>query len=71
VVTDAWQRHGLGRQLMELLIEVARARGLNAMVGHVLANNKSMLELCTDLGFVISESPDEPTQRRATLILAP
>ncbi len=71
VVTDAWQRHGLGRRLMELLIEVARARGLDAMVGHVLANNKSMLELCTDLGFVISESPDEPTQRRATLTLTP
>ena len=71
VVADAWHRRGLGRRLMELLIEVARARGLNAMVGHVLANNKSMLELCTDLGFVIAESPDEPTQRRATLVLNP
>ena len=71
VVTDHWQRHGLGRRLMELLIEVARSRGLSAMVGHVLANNKSMLELCSDLGFVIAESPDEPTQRRATLTLVP
>ncbi|TAK43289.1 MAG: bifunctional acyl-CoA synthetase/GNAT family N-acetyltransferase [Betaproteobacteria bacterium] len=71
VVADAWQRHGLGRRLMELLIEVARARGLSVMLGHILANNRGMLELCTDLGFAITESPDEPTQRRATLALAP
>ncbi|TAN55123.1 MAG: GNAT family N-acetyltransferase, partial [Betaproteobacteria bacterium] len=71
VVADAWQRHGLGRRLMELLIEVARARGLSVMLGHILANNRGMLELCADLGFAITESPDEPTQRRATLALAP
>ncbi|TAK42686.1 MAG: bifunctional acyl-CoA synthetase/GNAT family N-acetyltransferase [Betaproteobacteria bacterium] len=71
VVADAWQRHGLGRRLMELLIEVARARGLSVMLGHILANNRGMLELCADLGFAIAESPDEPTQRRATLALAP
>lgn len=70
VVADLWHRHGVGRRLMELLIEVARARSLQAMVGHILANNKRMLELCTDLGFTISESPDEPTQRRALLNLA-
>ena len=70
VVTDAWHRRGLGRRLMELLIEVARARGLKAMVGHVLSNNQAMLELCSDLGFVIGESPDGPTLKRATLALA-
>lgn len=70
VVADAWHRHGLGRRLMELLIEVARARGLKAMLGHILANNRRMLELCADTGFVISESPGEPTLRRALLTLA-
>ncbi len=69
VVADAWHRHGLGRRLMELLIEVARSRGLKAMLGHVLSNNQRMLELCTDIGFVISESPGEPTLRRALLTL--
>lgn len=69
VVTDAWHRRGLGRRLMELLIEVACARGLKAMVGHVLSNNQAMLELCTELGFVIGESPDGPTLKRAALAL--
>ena len=69
VVTDLWQRHGLGRRLMELLIEVARARGLKAMVGHVLASNQAMLELCAELGFAIAESPDGPTLKRAMLHL--
>jgi len=67
VVADQWHRHGLGRRLMELLIEVARSRGLKAMVGHILANNPRMLELCADLGFAIGDAPDDPGQRRATL----
>jgi acetyltransferase len=71
VVADAWQRHGLGRRLMELLIEVARARNLKAMLGHILAANLGMLRLCANLGFTIAESPDDPTLRRAVLSLTP
>ena len=70
VVADLWHRQGLGRRMMELLVEVARVRGLKAMLGHILANNTRMLALCTDLGFVISEDPEEPTLRRALLTLA-
>jgi len=69
VVTDLWHRHGLGRKLMELLIEVARARDLKSMVGHVFAQNGGMLELCSELGFVIGPSPDDPMLRLATLQL--
>jgi acetyltransferase len=69
VVTDAWHRRGLGRRLMELLIEVAQQRGLKEMVGHILANNVSMLELCTGLGFDTVQSAQDPTQKRATLPL--
>jgi acetyltransferase len=69
VVTDAWHRHGLGRRLMELLIEVAQQRGLKEMVGHVLANNVSMLELCSGLAFDIAPSAEDPAQKRATLLL--
>ena len=69
VVTDAWQRRGLGRRLMELLIEVAQQRGLKEMVGHILSNNVSMLELCAGLGFDIAPSAEDPAQKRATLRL--
>jgi len=69
VVADDWQRRGLGRRLMTQLIEVARARGLARMVGHILATNRSMLTLAASLGFAVGESPDDPTVRRATLTL--
>jgi len=70
VIADDWHRKGLGRRLMTQLIEVARARGLRSMIGHVLAENRGMLSLCQGLGFVISDSPEGPMLKRATLSLA-
>jgi acetyltransferase len=70
VVADAWQGKGLGRRMLGTIIEVARSRGLEVMVGHVLAANHSMLSLCHKLGFRISEHPEDTTVRRATLELA-
>jgi acetyltransferase len=70
VIADGWQRRGLGRRMMEQLIEVARARGgLRSMVGHVLAENRGMLELCRKLGFVITDSTEGPMVKRAMLAL--
>jgi acetyltransferase len=69
VVADSWQCKGLGRRMLELLIDVARSRGLKAMVGHVLAANQPMLALCGKLGFQISDHPDDMTLKRATLVL--
>jgi acetyltransferase len=70
VIADDWHRKGLGRRLMTQLIDVARARGLRTMIGHVLAENRGMLTLCQGLGFVISDSPEGPMLKRATLALA-
>ncbi|HET7764232.1 MAG TPA: bifunctional acetate--CoA ligase family protein/GNAT family N-acetyltransferase [Burkholderiales bacterium] len=70
VVADAWQQKGLGRRLLETLISVARSRGLEVMVGHILAANEPMLSLCTKLGFRISDHPEDSTVRRAILDLA-
>ena len=69
VIADDWHRKGLGRRLMMQLIDVARARGLRSMIGHVLAENRGMLSLCQGLGFVISDSPEGPMLKRATLAL--
>jgi acetyltransferase len=70
VIADDWHRKGLGRRLMSQLIEVARARGLRTMIGHVLAENRGMLTLCQGLGFVIGDSPEGAMLKRATLALA-
>jgi acetyltransferase len=69
VIADAWQGKGLGRRMLELLIGVARARGLEVMVGHILAANEPMLALCTKLGFQIADNPQDPAVKRATLPL--
>jgi acetyltransferase len=68
-VADEWQRRGLGRRFMTLLIEVACSRGLREMTGHVLADNRSMLALCQSLGFESAESTEGPQVRRVSLAL--
>jgi acetyltransferase len=69
VIADDWHRKGLGRRMMEQLIEVARARGLRSMIGHVLGENRGMLALCGKLGFTVSDSAEGPIVKRATLAL--
>jgi acetyltransferase len=69
VIADGWQRRGLGRRMMEQLVAVARARGLRAMVGHVLAENRGMLALCRKLGFGVADSAEGPMVKRVTLAL--
>ena len=68
-VSDDWQHRGLGTRLMERLIAVARARGLESMVGWVLADNPAMLEMVAHLGFQVARETDDPRNRRVTLTL--
>ena len=70
-VADAWQRRGIGRTLMLHLIENARAKGLQTMVGDVLASNTPMLQLMRTLGFTLASTPDGPELRRVSLHLTP
>jgi len=49
VVDDAWQRQGLGIQLLNLLADCAAESGLAALNGFVLADNWPMLELLARL----------------------
>jgi acetyltransferase len=69
VVADAWHSKGLGRRMLERLIEVARWRRLRTMVGHVLSSNQPMLDLCVSLGFRIEDHPDGRTMKRPVLDL--
>jgi acetyltransferase len=70
VVADAWQGKGLSRRMLEMLIDVARSRGLKTMIGHMLSMNQPMIKLSENLGFAVSEAVDDPTTKRATLALA-
>jgi acetyltransferase len=60
---------GLGYRLMNEIIAYARSIGLHAIFGDVLAENKRMLDMCAELGFERTGSP-EPGVIEVTLDLA-
>lgn len=57
-VDDRWQKCGLGRRLMDAIIDCAREKLYRTMVGDVLADNEKMLNLMARLGFTILPHPD-------------
>jgi acetyltransferase len=59
VVSDRWQRKGIGHHLMRKLMDVARERGLEKMEGEVLRSNLKMQELVRSLNFRIGKHPDD------------
>ncbi len=59
VVSDAWQRRGIGRLLLELLIQVARDEKLGRLIGHILVGNREMQGLCRKLGFHLEHRPGD------------
>jgi acetyltransferase len=50
---------GLGWQLMQLMIEYARAEGIGMIEGQVLRGNTTMLAMCRELGFSIAPDPTD------------
>jgi GNAT superfamily N-acetyltransferase len=44
-IVDRWQGRGVGRLLLDRLIEAARERGITCFRGHVLRDNRAMLGL--------------------------
>ncbi|MCP4075284.1 MAG: bifunctional acetate--CoA ligase family protein/GNAT family N-acetyltransferase [Gammaproteobacteria bacterium] len=60
VVSDEFQRKGIGRHLMQRLMTVAHNRGLEVMEGEVLSTNSKMLKLLDRIGFRTVHSTEEP-----------
>ena len=52
--------HGLGWQLMKVMIDYARAEGLHSIEGQVLQENRTMLRMCRELGFDVATDPADP-----------
>jgi acetyltransferase len=59
-VSDAWQRQGLARHLLQRLMAIAGQRGLQRFEGDVLEENQGMIGLALDLGFEVREHASEP-----------
>ena len=56
---------------MQLIIEYARSEGMRVLEGQVLAENTTMLRMCSELGFQIGADPNEDGISIVTLRLAP
>lgn len=63
-VADAWQGCGVGRLLLDRIIDVARANGVRRLTGEVLATNARMLAIARRAGFRIEVHPEGATLRR-------
>ncbi len=60
VVSDDWQRRGLGAVLLSALIDAARQRGVRRLEAITMADNRGMLNLARKLGFSARAEPGEP-----------
>ncbi len=61
-VIDSFAGRGIGRRLMEIIIDYARSISIREIVGDVLRTNQPMLALCRELGFDL-EPEDEGVVR--------
>ena len=68
-VADTWQGCGVGRQLLQKLIDCAAASGIVRIEGDVLSINRPMLGLASRLGFRILAHPDGAELKRVAMEL--
>jgi acetyltransferase len=67
IVSDEWQRKGLGSEFLDYTIEIARDKGLKKITGIILKDNLPMINLCKEKKFKI-ESGD-PGEYKVEYIL--
>jgi GNAT superfamily N-acetyltransferase len=54
LVEDAWQKRGIGTQLLNTLVELARAHGITRFSADVLSDNLLMLSVFRKAGYALS-----------------
>lgn len=63
IVTDKWQRKGLGSEFLDFTIDIAKDKGVKLLYGDVLKANRPMLNLCKEKGFELKKSEDPEVYR--------
>jgi acetyltransferase len=51
LIVDEYQGHGLGTQIWDQLLEIARFEKLDQVTAEILAGNRQMLDVCRQFGF--------------------
>jgi len=58
VIADQYQGRGLGRKLLDMLINIGEDKHLETIYGVVLRDNRTMLSLCREMGFTLTPQED-------------
>jgi acetyltransferase len=58
LVSDEWQKHGLGTELLGRLLQIARDRKIERVVANMSTDNQPMRKLCEKLGFAFTPSAE-------------
>ena len=58
LIADAWQGKGLGSALLKRLVETGRAEKVKRIMGLILGENRTMLEVCRNVGFKLQWQSD-------------
>lgn len=67
IVSDRWQKHGLGTRLLTRLVEIGRKEGLARISGAILSDNVEMQHVCERVGFAVRRSMDGECQAEILL----
>ena len=70
LISDAFQHHGLGTEMLRQLLEFARAEKLTRVTAEILPENDHMANVCKLLGFRLRYSLEEHVIK-AELLLEP
>ncbi len=71
LISDQYQGHGLGTELLRRLVQVARDEKMDRVIGFIASENTAMLRVCKKLGFQLRRPPLDETEVEAVLDLHP
>ena len=58
LVSDVYQKQGIGTKLLKQLVKVGRDEGLACITAEILHENRAMQRVCEKAGFSLKRSPD-------------
>jgi acetyltransferase len=63
LVQDEYQRGGLGTQIVQQLVHVARQEGVSLLFAEILRENSAMQRICDRLGFKLTPGIEQEMLR--------
>jgi len=65
LINDKWQSRGMGTQLLQRLLQIARDEKIDRVSANMLPENLEMQHICQKLGFTIKRELQEPLVKAA------